>query len=262
MATHSSVLALRIPGMGPPAWWAISPSPSRRGRRMGPELSRLPMPHPGQQHGGRGTRAGAGPAGRGWSCLGSVCVWGTDSGVPAPLEEPGVPCVQGNRQRGPRPTGGARGPVRPGERRATHSSTSRLNCFCRLPRNSPIICRLRPLRCSRKWATPTGVSGTKPRSMRYWTPFSGFLGDERQAQMGVSAPAPLRLRSTWSCPSLSPPPGALGPSRPRVQPGPVRGVHSGPVQHALAARGQAGWPTPRGPPRRLSPHAAPRCPGA
>lgn len=66
----------------------------------------------------------------------------------------------------------------------TYSSTSRLNCFCRFPRNSPIIWRLRPLRCSRKWATPTGVSGTKPRSMRYWMPFSGFLGgmDKKNAQ--------------------------------------------------------------------------------
>lgn len=79
-------------------------------------------------------------------------------------------------------------PTPPGPR--THSSTSRLNCFCRLPRNSPIICLLRPLRCSRKWATPTGVSGTKPRSMRYWTPFSGFLvrWGERQAQPWLPQP--------------------------------------------------------------------------
>lgn len=57
----------------------------------------------------------------------------------------------------------------------THSRTSRLNCFCRFPRNSPIICLLKPFLCSRKWATPTGVSGTKFRSIRYWMPFSGFL---------------------------------------------------------------------------------------
>lgn len=190
------------------------------------------------------------------------------------LEVPGVSVHLGERWRDPRPSGGARGCMRQGrgggtparlEVRgaacvrggATHSSTSRLNCFCRLPRNSPIICRLRPLRCSRKWATPTGVSGTKPRSMRYWTPFSGFLADERQAQLGASAPARLRLHGTWSFPSLSPPPGAPGLSRPRAQPGPVRGAHSGPTKHALAARGQAGWLAPRGPPRQLSPHTAP-----
>ena len=56
-----------------------------------------------------------------------------------------------------------------------YSKTSLLNCFCLLPRNSPIICLLRPFLCSRKWATPTGVSGTNPLSVRYWIPFSGFL---------------------------------------------------------------------------------------
>lgn len=50
-----------------------------------------------------------------------------------------------------------------------------MNCFCLLPRNSPIICLLKPFLWSRKWATPTGVSGTKFRSIRYWMPFSGFL---------------------------------------------------------------------------------------
>lgn len=64
----------------------------------------------------------------------------------------------------------------------THSNTSRLNCFCRFPRNSPIICLLRPFLCRRKWATPTGVSGTKPRSIRYWTPFSGFLRRNENAK--------------------------------------------------------------------------------
>lgn len=58
---------------------------------------------------------------------------------------------------------------------STHSRTSLLNCFWRLPRNSPIICLLRPFLWSRKWATPTGVSGTNPLSVKYWTPFSGFL---------------------------------------------------------------------------------------
>lgn len=61
-------------------------------------------------------------------------------------------------------------------RQGTHSSTSRLNCFLLLPRNSPIIWRLRPLRWSRKWATPMGVSGMKPREIRNWMPLSGFLG--------------------------------------------------------------------------------------
>lgn len=65
----------------------------------------------------------------------------------------------------------------------THSNTSRLNCFCRFPRNSPIICLLRPFLCRRKWATPTGVSGTKPRSIRYWTPFSGFLRRNENAKL-------------------------------------------------------------------------------
>lgn len=65
----------------------------------------------------------------------------------------------------------------------THSKTSRLNCFCRFPRNSPIICLLRPFLCRRKWATPTGVSGTKPRSIRYWTPFSGFLRRKENAKL-------------------------------------------------------------------------------
>lgn len=75
----------------------------------------------------------------------------------------------------------------------THSSTSRLNCFCLLPRNSPIICRLRPLRCNRKWATPTGVSGTKPRSMRYWMPFSGFLGGRIKDRLSPGSSGPSRL---------------------------------------------------------------------
>lgn len=74
----------------------------------------------------------------------------------------------------------------------THSKTSLLNCFCRLPRNSPIICRLSPFLCSRKWATPTGVSGTKPRSIRYCTPFSGFLRRNDNAEVWIS------FHSTWS----------------------------------------------------------------
>ena len=57
-----------------------------------------------------------------------------------------------------------------------YSKTSLLNCFCRLPRNSPrSSAGLRPFLCSRKWATPTGVSGMNPLSVRYWIPFSGFL---------------------------------------------------------------------------------------
>lgn len=52
--------------------------------------------------------------------------------------------------------------------------TSLLNC-CRLPRNSPIICLLRPFLSRMNRATPTGVSDTKPLSIRYWIPFSGFL---------------------------------------------------------------------------------------
>lgn len=62
--------------------------------------------------------------------------------------------------------------------KATHSKTSLLNGFLLLPRNSPIICRLRPFLCSRKWATPMGVSGMKPREIRNWRPLSGFLGEE------------------------------------------------------------------------------------
>lgn len=57
----------------------------------------------------------------------------------------------------------------------THSRTSLLKGFLLLPRNSPIICRLRPFLCSRKCATPMGVSGMKPREMRNWRPLSGFL---------------------------------------------------------------------------------------
>lgn len=110
--------------------------------------------------------------------------------------------------------------------RRTHSSTSRLNCFCRLPRNSPIICRLRPLRCSRKCATPTGVSGTKPRSMRYWTPFSGFLG---AGQETVSALAALVPQAFFPPPqALSVPQPAL--THPRLQtpcPVPPRAFNTG-----------------------------------
>lgn len=57
----------------------------------------------------------------------------------------------------------------------THSKTSLLNCFCRFPRNSPIICLLKPFLSRMKRAIPTGVSDTKPLSIRYWIPFSGFL---------------------------------------------------------------------------------------
>ncbi|TNN56649.1 hypothetical protein EYF80_033186 [Liparis tanakae] len=42
-------------------------------------------------------------------------------------------------------------------------------------RNSPIICLLSPFLSRMKRATPTGVSDTKPLSIRYWIPFSGFL---------------------------------------------------------------------------------------
>lgn len=66
----------------------------------------------------------------------------------------------------------------------TYSRTSRLNCFCLFPRNSPIICLLKPFLCSRKWATPTGVSGTKFRSIRYWMPFSGFLEKRGEREGG------------------------------------------------------------------------------
>lgn len=66
----------------------------------------------------------------------------------------------------------------------THSKTSLLNCFCRLPRNSPIICLLSPFLCSRKWATPTGVSGMNPLSVRYWMPFSGFLKKIQHSDTG------------------------------------------------------------------------------
>lgn len=62
----------------------------------------------------------------------------------------------------------------------THSSTSLLKGFLLLPRNSPIIWRLRPFRCSRKWATPMGVSGMKPREIRNWRPLSGFLKQTNQ----------------------------------------------------------------------------------
>lgn len=58
---------------------------------------------------------------------------------------------------------------------ATHSRTSLLKGFLLLPRNSPIIWRLKPFLCSRKCATPMGVSGMKPREMRNWRPLSGFL---------------------------------------------------------------------------------------
>lgn len=56
----------------------------------------------------------------------------------------------------------------------THLRTSLLNC-CRLPRNSPIICLLSPFLSRMNRAMPTGVSDTKPLSIRYWIPFSGFL---------------------------------------------------------------------------------------
>lgn len=63
----------------------------------------------------------------------------------------------------------------------THSRTSLLNGFLLFPRNSPIICRLRPFLCSRKWATPMGVSGMKPREIRNWRPLSGFLRQNRES---------------------------------------------------------------------------------
>lgn len=62
-----------------------------------------------------------------------------------------------------------------GETMHTYSSTSRLKGFLLLPKNSPIIWRLRPFLWRRKWATPMGVSGMKPREMRNWRPLSGFL---------------------------------------------------------------------------------------
>lgn len=76
----------------------------------------------------------------------------------------------------------------------THSSTSRWNCFCLFPRNSPIICLLKPFLWSRKWATPTGVSGTKFRSIRYWMPFSGFLEtDERERGRKGRSEEPMQI---------------------------------------------------------------------
>ena len=105
---------LLLRGLGPLAWWTISPSPSRRGRRTGPRLGWLPAPHPGWQHGGRGTRAGAGPAGRGWRCPGSPCIWGRGGGTPAPVEVPGAACVRGE-VAGPPPDWRCAGPHASGE---------------------------------------------------------------------------------------------------------------------------------------------------
>lgn len=82
---------------------------------------------------------------------------------------------------------------------ATHSSTSLLKGFLLFPRNSPIICRLRPFLWSRKCATPMGVSGMKPREIRNWRPLSGFLGRMRKRErkwMKRSVTQPLRM----SCP--------------------------------------------------------------
>lgn len=61
----------------------------------------------------------------------------------------------------------------------THLRTSLLNC-CLLPRNSPIICLLSPFLSRMNLATPTGVSDTKPLSIRYWIPFSGFLWQNKE----------------------------------------------------------------------------------
>jgi len=58
---------------------------------------------------------------------------------------------------------------------SAYLSTSMLNCFCRLPRYSPIICLLSPLREMRNLATAFGRLSRKRRSIRYRIPFSGFL---------------------------------------------------------------------------------------
>ena len=58
-----------------------------------------------------------------------------------------------------------------------------------------------------------------------------------------------RLHGTRSCPSLTPPPGAPGTVRaPRPAWASEGQAQSGPAQHTLTTRGQAGWPAPRGPP--------------
>lgn len=62
----------------------------------------------------------------------------------------------------------------------THSNTSLLNCLLLLPRNSPIICRLKPFLCNRKWATPIAVSGIKPLDIKNWIPLSGFLQEDQE----------------------------------------------------------------------------------
>lgn len=60
-------------------------------------------------------------------------------------------------------------------RKRTYSNTAILNEFWRLPKYSPIICLLRPLREINNLATSFGVPLTKPKSTRNCTPRSGFL---------------------------------------------------------------------------------------
>lgn len=140
---------------------------------------------------------------------------GTDSGAPGPLEVPGVPCVQGNRTAGPRPTLRCPGSRRPGEqtaapapleeprsrasreRRATYSSTSRLGTASPVAQNSPIIWPAQALRCSRKCGHPHRRAGHEATLDEVLTPFSGFLGDGRdRPPAGRVCPRPLRLRGT------------------------------------------------------------------
>lgn len=177
------------------------------------------------------------------------------SGAPPTREVPGVPCVQGNRQRGPAPLEEPVGPVRPGER-GPPSEHIVLNC---LPVAQELADHL-PAQAP----APAAGSGHPHRRVGTATPdeaWSSGASWGRETGLGLAClpPAPFCLRGTWSCPSLSPPPSTGTVQAPcpawasegaeRQRPRPARAT----------LRGQAGWPTPRTPTAAQPPHPPPCC---
>lgn len=96
---------------------------------------------------------------------------------------------------------------------STHSRTSWLNGFCRLPKYSPIICLLRPFLCKRNLDTALLEFSRNLCSIRYLIPFSGFLQTAIQCTMpplhdlvqnrvnalAVATTTPQQSRSRYLC---------------------------------------------------------------
>ena len=165
----------------------------------------------GRQYGGHGTRGGAGPAGRGWRCPG--------------------PHASGERL---------------GE--AGHS-LEHIAVELLLPVAQELADHLpaQALALQQEVGHPHWRVGHEAALDEVLDALLRLPGGQETGSAGRARPH--RLHGTRSCPSLTPPPGAPGTVRaPRPAWASEGQAQSGPAQHTLTTRGQAGRPAPRGPP--------------